>query len=156
MSNSDRPEDLSAIRHWGRVKNNLDAKGRVSLPARFRRDGVECYVLNQGFDGCLFLFTPEQYEKTLEKIQERARNKKTLRHYMRKWTMDATDIRLDQQGRLLIPAEMLKLAKLKKEVVFQGTNDRIELWDPEIQQGYISEIEEKHAVTFEDIAEILD
>ena len=64
------------MKHWGRVKNNLDSKGRVSLPARFRRDDVEYYVLNQGFDGCLFLFTPEQYEKTLEKIQERSRNQK--------------------------------------------------------------------------------
>ncbi|MBN2287908.1 MAG: division/cell wall cluster transcriptional repressor MraZ [Candidatus Glassbacteria bacterium] len=144
------------MKHWGRVKNNLDSKGRVSLPARFRRDDVEYYVLNQGFDGCLFLFTPEQYEKTLEKIQERTRNKKTLRHYMRKWTMFATDIRLDQQGRLLIPAELLNLGGLQKEVIFQGTNDRIELWDPQAQEKYVSEIEEKYSVTFEDIAEILD
>ena len=70
--------------------------------------------------------------------------------------MYATDVRLDQQGRLLIPAELLKIGKLKKEVVFQGTNDRIELWDPEAQQKYTSEIEEKYSVTFEDIAEILD
>lgn len=144
------------MKHWGRVKNNLDSKGRVSLPARFRRDGVEHYVLNQGFDGCLFLYTPEQYEKTLEQIQERTRNKKALRHYMRKWTMFATDIRLDQQGRLLIPAELLELGKLQKEVIFQGTNERIELWDPEAQNKYLSEIEEKFSVTFEDIAEILD
>jgi len=144
------------MKHWGRVKNNLDSKGRVSLPARFRRDDVEYYVLNQGFDGCLFLFTPEQYEKTLEKIQEGSRNKKAVRHYMRKWTMYATDVWLDQQGRLLIPAELLKIARLKKEVIFQGTNERIELWDPEAQEKYFSEIEEKYSVTFEDIAEILD
>ena len=144
------------MKHWGRVKNNLDSKGRVSLPARFRRDGIENYVLNQGFDGCLFLYTPEQYEKTLEQIQERTRNKKALRHYMRKWTMYATDVRLDQQGRLLIPAELLELGKLRKEVIFQGTNERIELWDPEAQNRYLSEIEENFSVTFEDIAEILD
>ena len=75
---------------------------------------------------------------------------------MRIWAMYATDIRLDQQGRLLIPAEMLKLANLKKEVVFQGTNDRIELWDPETQKKYLSEIKEKHSITFEDIAEIIN
>jgi len=144
------------MKHWGRVKNNLDSKGRVSLPARFRREDMEYYVLNQGFDGCLFLFTPDQYEKTLEKIQERTRNKKLVRHYMRKWTMFATDVRLDQQGRLLIPGELLKLAGLKKEVIFQGTNDRLELWDPEAQEKYLSEIEEKYSVTFEDISEILD
>ncbi|MFC1537469.1 division/cell wall cluster transcriptional repressor MraZ [Gemmatimonadota bacterium] len=144
------------MKHWGRVKNNLDSKGRVSLPARFRRDGVESYVLNQGFDGCLFLYTPEQYEKTLEQIQERTRNKKALRHYMRKWTMYATDIRLDQQGRLLIPAELMEVGKLRKEVIFQGTNERIELWDPEAQNKYLGEIEDRYSVTFEDIAEILD
>jgi transcriptional regulator MraZ len=144
------------MKHWGRVKNNLDSKGRVSLPARFRRDGVESYVLNQGFDGCLFLYTPEQYEKTLEQIQERTRNKKALRHYMRKWTMYATDIRLDQQGRLLIPAELMEVGKLHKAVIFQGTNERIELWDPEAQNKYLSEIEDRYSVTFEDIAEILD
>ena len=80
------------MKHWGRISNKLDAKGRVSLPARFRDEDVEYYVLNQGMDGCLFLHTPQQYELSLEKIKERATDKRSVRHLMRRWTKYATEV----------------------------------------------------------------
>ncbi|MEA2063710.1 MAG: division/cell wall cluster transcriptional repressor MraZ [Gemmatimonadota bacterium] len=144
------------MKHWGRIKNNLDSKGRISLPARFRQEGVEYYVINDGLDGCLFLYTPQQYEQSLEKIKERASSKKSVRHYMRRWTKYATDVRLDGQGRILVPAELLELRNFKKEVIFQGTNDRIELWDPEVQEKYDREVNEKYPVTDDDLADLLD
>lgn len=144
------------MKHWGRVTNTLDAKGRVSLPPRFRRDEVDTYVLNRGLDGCLYLYTPEQYERTLEKIQNLPGNKKNLRFFLREWTKYATDVQLDKQNRILISKELMELAGLKKEVVFQGANDRVELWDPQAQQDYTSRFEREQNMTFEDIAEIFD
>ncbi|HUU29253.1 MAG TPA: division/cell wall cluster transcriptional repressor MraZ [archaeon] len=144
------------MKHWGRVKNTLDSKGRVSLPTRFREKGVQNYVLNRGLDGCLYLYTPEQYEKTLEKIQNLPGSKKNVRFFMREWTKYATDVQLDRQNRMLISKELLDLANLKKEVVFQGANERIEIWNPEIQEQYTHRFQEEQALTFEDIAEIFD
>jgi len=144
------------MKHWGRVKNTLDSKGRVSLPPRFRQDNVSNYVLNRGLDGCLYLYTPEQYEKTLEKIQNLPGNKKNIRFFMREWTKYATDVQLDKQNRILISKELLELAYLKKDVIFQGANDRIEIWDPETQEIYTRRFQEEQALTFEDIAEIFD
>ena len=144
------------MKHWGRVKNTLDLKGRVSLPPRFRQDGVISYVLNRGLDGCLYLYTPEQYEKTLEKIQNLPGNKKNIRFFMREWTKHATDILLDKQNRILITKELLELANLRKDVIFQGANDRIEIWDPQTQEKYTSRFQEEQGLTFEDIAEIFD
>jgi len=124
------------MKHWGRIKNTLDSKGRVSLPPRFREDGVDYYVLNRGLDGCLYLYTPEQYEKTLERIQNLSESKKNVRFFMREWTKHATDVRLDKQNRILINKELLELANLKRDVIFQGANDRVEIWDPETQEQY--------------------
>ncbi len=144
------------MRHWGRARNTLDAKGRVSLPPRFRERDVTTYVLNRGLDGCLYLYTPEQYERTLEQIQNMPGNKKNLRFFMREWTKFATDVQLDGQNRILIPRELLELAHLAREVIFQGTNERIELWDPETQEQYAQRFQEQESVTFEDIAESFD
>ncbi len=144
------------MRHWGRVKNNLDSKGRISLPPKFRTGGVDTYVLNRGLDGCLYLYTPEQYEQTLEKLQNLPGNKKNLRFFMREWTRYATDVQLDKQNRILISRELLELAGLNKEVVFQGANDRVELWDPEAQENYAQVFGQEQGLTFEDIAEVLD
>jgi MraZ protein len=144
------------MRHWGRVKNNLDSKGRVSLPPKFRSDGEDTYVLNRGLDGCLYLYTPEQYEQTLEKLQNLPGNKKNLRFFMREWTRYATDVQLDKQNRILISRELLELAGLNKELIFQGANDRVELWDPQAQEQYARTFEQEQNLTFEDIAEILD
>lgn len=144
------------MKHWGRVKNTLDSKGRVSLPPRFREDDVGKYVLNRGLDGCLYLYTPEQYEKTLEKIQNLPGNKKNIRFFMREWTKYATDVQLDKQNRILLTKELLELANLKRDVVFQGANERIEIWDPETQEQYTRRFQEEQALTFEDIAEIFD
>jgi MraZ protein len=146
--------------HWGRARNTLDEKGRVSLPPRFRDPGVDYYVLNRGLDGCLNLFTPQQYEKTLEKIQNLRLSDKALpitkrdiRWAMREWTKYATDVQLDKQNRILISKELLELAGLKKEVIFQGTDDLVEIWDPEIQEQYSQNYQQERARTFEDIAE---
>ncbi len=144
------------MRHWGRVKNNLDSKGRVSLPPKFRTEGVDTYVLNRGLDGCLYLYTPGQYEQTLEKLQNLPGNKKNLRFFMREWTRYATDVQLDKQNRILISRELLELAGLNKEVVYQGANDRVELWDPAAQENYARGFEQEQNLTFEDIAEVLD
>ncbi|MBW7994989.1 MAG: division/cell wall cluster transcriptional repressor MraZ [Candidatus Glassbacteria bacterium] len=143
------------MRHWGRIRNNLDSKGRVSLPPKFRPDGVDTYVLNRGLDGCLYLYTPEQYENTLEKIQNQPASKKK-RFLLREWTKFATDVQPDKQGRVLISRELLELAGLSKEVIFQGANDRVEIWDPKAQENYTSSFEQEHGLTFEDIAEIFD
>jgi len=144
------------MRHWGRVKNTLDSKGRVSLPPRFRVKGIKSYVLNRGLDDCLYLYTPEQYEKTLEKIQNLPGSKKTVRFFMREWTKYATDVQLDKQNRIHISKELLELAKLKKDVIFQGANDRVEIWDPQVQEEYTRRFEKEQSITFEDIAEIFD
>ena len=144
------------MKHWGRVKNTLDSKGRVSLPPRFREDDLDNYVLNRGLDGCLYLYNPEQYVKTLEKIQNLPGSKKNIRFFMREWTKYATDVQLDKQNRILISKELLELANLKRDVIFQGANDRIEIWDPETQDNYTRSFQEEQALTFEDIAEIFD
>ena len=75
---------------------------------------------------------------------------------MREWTRYATDIELDKQNRILIPKDLLELGKLKKEVVFQGANKRIEIWDPEVQNNYTRSVEKEQGITFEDIAAIFD
>ena len=140
---------------WGRAKNNLDAKGRVSLPAKFRSDEVENYFLNFGADGCLVLYTPDEFNRYYEKIRNLPGTNSRKRHIMRLWRHYATEVKPDTQGRILIPAELLDLGKLQKEVVFQGAGDHIELWDPEIQQKHLDKSIDEESVGFEDLGDIL-
>lgn len=116
----------------GECTHTLDDKGRLTLPAKYRDHLAQGIVVTRGLDGCLFVFTYEDWKKFAAVLGERLSfTQKSARDFFRYFFSGAVDIVPDRQGRILIPAYLRKHASLDSEVVIIGTNSRLELWNPE-------------------------
>ena len=111
----------------GEFQHNMDAKGRVTIPARFREDLGDRFYVTKGLDGCLFVLSPAQWEKLLEKMSSLPLSK--ARSLQRFFFSGAAEAEPDKQGRILIPAALREYAGLEKDVTVIGAATRAEIWD---------------------------
>ena len=114
----------------GRNEHSLDTKGRVILPAKFRPSFEHGGFLTQHSEGCLALWTPAEFERQMDAMQESAALGKPERNRARVWASSSAEVEIDRQGRMPIPAHLREFAKLEAEVLVLGVIDRVELWDP--------------------------
>jgi MraZ protein len=116
----------------GRYEYQLDPKGRVSLPADFRRraDGSR-YVLLQWEDTHLTLFPEDVWADVQERILELRRTRRMAANHLRRITSRGVHVEPDKQGRILIPSWLGEAVGLDGTVLVTGNVDRIELWNPE-------------------------
>ena len=115
----------------GEHQHNLDAKGRITLPARFRELLGTDAVLSKGKDGCLSLHRREEYEVIAAGQRELMKRGETERTMARSLFAGATSVVPDAQGRIAIPPTLRTYAHLEKGVVVSGVYDYIEIWDAE-------------------------
>ena len=113
----------------GEYEHTLDAKGRISMPAKLRRDMGELFILTKGLDGCLFAFSPNEWKNFEEKLKSLPLSDKNARNFVRFFLAGATECEIDKQGRFLIPANLRTAASLEKEAVIIGVGTRLEIWD---------------------------
>jgi MraZ protein len=121
-----------APRFFGRYEHSLDAKGRVILPARFRTQfGLQAYV-SQYQDGCLALWTSEEFEHQMEDQEQRQDQGRTERNLARVWASGSAEVDIDRQGRMAIPAYLREFAALEIEspILVNGALNRVEFWNP--------------------------
>jgi MraZ protein len=114
----------------GRYEHSLDIKGRVILPAKFRAQFERGGYLTQHSEGCLALWTPGEFERQMDVVQERAAGGKADRNRARLWASNSQDVEIDRQGRMPIPAHLRSFAGLESDVLVHGAIDRVELWNP--------------------------
>ncbi len=128
----------------GKYTNALDPKGRVFVPAAFRGDLGDRFVLTRGSeDKSLYIYPMDEWKKFVEKLQQLPTSKKDSRMIIRHFSSNATNCDMDSQGRILIPQELREKAELQREVVFIGTVNRIEIWSPEnIKEAEVEDIGE--------------
>ena len=117
-------------RFFGTYEHTLDVKGRVILPARFRAAFERGGYLTQNHDGCLALWTPEQFDKQMQEKEERESMSRADRNQARLWSSTSHEVEIDRQGRMPIPARLRDFAGLRENVLVTGIINRIELWDP--------------------------
>ena len=128
----------------GEHRYQLDPKGRISLPNRFREILADGVHLTLGQDGCLFGFTRHEWDRRLGEIEARPISDPDARAYGRVFTAFAETVELDGQGRLVIPARLRQKARLEKEVVVNGAGHRLEIWNPEAWDRYLAEFEPQY------------
>jgi MraZ protein len=115
----------------GRYEHSLDTKGRVILPAKFRPSFEHGGFLTEHSEGCLALWTPGEFERQMDAMQESAAaGSRTERNRARVWASSSAEVEIDRQGRMPIPTQLRGFAKLESEVLVLGVIDRVELWDP--------------------------
>ncbi len=111
--------------------HNLDPKGRLIIPARFRdvlkQSSVEGLVVSK-MDGALFCYTFEEWHKIEERILNLAEKSENMRRFRRVFVGGAFECLLDKQGRILIPPSLRRYSGLNKEVVLVGVLDHFEIW----------------------------
>lgn len=112
----------------GEYNHTIDAKGRLIVPAKFREQLGEVFVITNGNDGCLNIFSKEDWDSVLEKLKALPGNR-DKRDIIRKVVAQANEVELDKQGRILIPQTLRESAGLEKDVVLAGVIDKIEVWD---------------------------
>ena len=118
-------------RFFGRYEHSLDDKGRVILPAKFRPHFEHGGYLAPEQDGCLSLWTPDQFELQMETMLERATTGRSDRNLVRLWASTSHELEIDRQGRMAIPARLREFAGLVGDVLVLGAIDRVELWNRE-------------------------
>ena len=113
----------------GEFKHNLDIKGRMAIPAKFRDKLEAGAIITRGIDNCLFVFANNEWEILAKKLVALPLAQANSRAFARLMLAGATDVELDNQGRILIPDYLRKYAGLSKSVVVAGLYNRIEVWD---------------------------
>ena len=136
----------------GEQEHNIDRKGRLIMPAKFRDELGEHVVVSRGLDGCLNVYTMAQWEVVFAKLSSLPSTNKNARHYMRDVLSKTTDCEIDGQGRILIPSSLTSLAKLEKECMIIGVANHIEIWAKDRWKA-IEDAEEEGM--FEELAESL-
>ena len=118
---------------YGRYEHSLDGRGRVAIPAVYRRELHDGGVLRPADDGCLELYTHEGFrEETARRLGDSGTRRRSDRQRRRDFLPDAFGFtQLDQQGRIVIPQEMREHAGLEGRVTLVGLGDYVEVWDPE-------------------------
>jgi MraZ protein len=112
---------------------NLDMKGRIAIPARYRDALLECcrgqMVLTVDRDGCLLLYPFPEWERIEQTLMSRPNLHPRVRQLQRLLVGHATECDLDGQGRLLLPPPLREYARLDKRVMLVGQGNKFELWD---------------------------
>lgn len=113
----------------GEYQHSLDAKGRVILPSKFRDQLANGAYMAKGSDGCLFVYTAEEFEAVAAEARELAKRGARERQAARSFFAGAADIVPDKQGRVAVPPHLREFAGLERDVVVAGIFSRIEIWD---------------------------
>lgn len=115
----------------GEYQHSLDNKGRLIVPAKFREDLGENFVMTKGLDNCLFVYPMKEWLNLEEKLKSLPLTNRDARAFVRFFFSGATECELDKQGRILIPANLREHSKLDKEAVIIGVSTRVEIWSKE-------------------------
>ena len=125
------------MRFIGNIEAKTDSKGRVFLPACFRRilqsGGCEKVMLRKDvYQDCLVLYPEESWNEQLNLLRSRL-DKWSSKHQMifRQFVADVEELSIDSNGRILLPKRYMNMAAIKQEVRFIGMDDTIEIWAKE-------------------------
>jgi len=127
----------------GEYNHSVDAKGRLIVPSKFREQLGNEFVVTKGLDGCLFVYSQEEWKRIEESLREKPLTSKDARKFMRFFFAGAANCEVDKQGRILLPANLREyagidkeahlreFAGLEKDVVLVGVGSRVEIWSKE-------------------------
>lgn len=125
----------------GEHRYQMDPKGRISLPAKFREAFKAGVHLTLGQEGCLYAFPPEEWTREKGRVEEQGLASRANRGYTRVFFGNAEAVELDGQGRLVIPRRLREKAGLQKDVAVVGVSERLEIWDSEDWDRYAADQE---------------
>ncbi len=122
----------------GTHRHTVDAKGRLSIPSKFRKATGDVFVVTRGLDGCLFLYPKEEWDLIAQKVRSLEWTEDDPRFFAREFAAYAHEMTVDSHGRVMLPQELRELVYIGIDVLVIGAFERIELWDPDVYKAYRS------------------
>lgn len=122
----------------GEYEHSLDAKGRLIMPAKLRTDMGEKFIITKGLDGCLFVFSQNEWSNFESKLKKLPLTNKNARDFVRFFLSGATECEIDKQGRFLLVNTLREYAEITKEVIIIGVGTRLEIWNKDKWKKYNS------------------
>jgi MraZ protein len=127
----------------GEYTYSIDAKRRLAIPVKFRKLLGKRAVITRGLDNCLFLYPIKEWERLAKKLSQLPLSQADARGFARIMLAGATDVAIDNLGRILLPDYLKEYASLNKKVVIAGLFNRIEIWDEAKWRAYQRRIEKE-------------
>ncbi len=115
----------------GEFEYRIDAKGRVPLPPRFRKELKEGVVLTPGAEKCILAYPLPEWQKLADSLTTGSVPRSKLRKLNRAIFATAFSLPIDGQGRVALPVPLREYANIKEDVIVVGANTYIELWNKE-------------------------
>ena len=135
----------------GEYHHTIDEKGRIIIPAKFREELGNSFIITRGIENCLFVYSMDNWERICNKLNSLPFTKKDARNFMRFFLSGATSVELDKQGRVNVTSPLIDYASLEKDCVVIGTGDRLEIWAKSSWDNYFCSTKD----SMSDIAENL-
>ena len=126
----------------GEYHHNIDEKSRLIIPAKFRSELGERFVITKGLDKCLFVYSETEWNKLMQKVSSLQFTKKNVRAFERTFIGGASLIEFDKQGRINITSPLVHYANIIKECVIIGVSERLEIWSKEEFESYMKDNED--------------
>jgi len=140
----------------GEYHHSIDEKGRLIIPSKFRNELSTEFIVTRGLDKCLFVYSKKEWEKIVSKLSSLPFTKKDARDFLRFFLSGATVCEFDKQGRINITSPLISYAGLNKECVIIGVNERLEIWDEEKYNEFLSNNEDDFSKIAENLFEMGD
>ncbi|MFA7169862.1 MAG: division/cell wall cluster transcriptional repressor MraZ [Candidatus Paceibacterota bacterium] len=138
----------------GEYNHNLDEKGRLAIPVKFREELKGGAVVTKGLDGCLFLYPISEWKILADKLSRLPINQANTRAFARLMLAGAMDVSLDKQGRVIVPDYLRKYINLSKKVIINGLYNRLEIWSEDTWEEYKKKTEADSGEIAEQLGEI--
>ena len=135
----------------GEYHHNIDDKGRLIIPAKFRSELGEKFIITRGLEKCLYVYSESEWNTIVAKLKTLPFTKKDVRTFIRSFFSGATECEFDRQGRINITSPLVSYADIITKCVIIGANDRLEIWS---EENWIQNSIENDSL-LEDIAENL-
>ncbi|MBR1416591.1 MAG: division/cell wall cluster transcriptional repressor MraZ [Bacilli bacterium] len=135
----------------GEYCHNLDDKSRIVVPANFRFELGDKFIIAKGIEKCLYIYSKNEWESIVSKFNSLPFTRKDVRTFMRVFFAGANNLEMDKSGRVVIASNLKEYANIKKECVIIGANDRIEVWAKDEWENFVNTYQDK----ISDIAENL-
>ena len=126
------------MKFFGTYYHNLDAKGRLVVPARFRdalKDLKKLYIL-QGFEGSISVYPEEAYLKEIATLDQLNYKDTNARAYVRTMYASIEELEVDNAGRITLSVRVLRKYNLSSNVIVIGVGDHLEIWDEPAYEAY--------------------
>ncbi len=139
----------------GRFSHNIDAKGRLAIPAKFRGELTDGVVVTRGIDRCLSVYPLAAWATLAERISALSISDPDARQFKRMVFAEAMDELLDGQGRIVVPPELRRYAEIDRETVVVGMNTYLEIWNPARWEALSTTVEDEGATIAQRLADLI-